>query len=305
MCLISVRLLGSLQVQRDDQVLDGLNARKVQELFAYLLLYRGRPHPRQVLAGLLWPERTNEQSMKNLRHALWPLQSVLDCGVLQIDTDCLSLNPGSALWLDVMEFERAYAHVRGIPDGELDDHGAHVLRKALELYRGDLLEGWYQDWCLFEREHLQGMYLSMLEIQMAYCETHGEYEMGLECGTCALRCDVAHERIHRRLMRLHFLAGNRTAALRQYERCVKTLSEELSVEPSERTVALYKQISSGRLIQAGQGMAASKISNLDVTPQTLEQALDHLKQLQTAFDQVERELQKTVRAVKAALNGHD
>ena len=50
MCDLTVRLFGNFQVKRDDQVVNGWNARKAQELFAYLLLYRERPHPRQVLA---------------------------------------------------------------------------------------------------------------------------------------------------------------------------------------------------------------------------------------------------------------
>ena len=40
------------------------------------------------------------------------------------------------------------------------------------VYRGDLLEGCYQDWCLFERERLQNAYLAMLDKLMVRC--HGD-----------------------------------------------------------------------------------------------------------------------------------
>jgi DNA-binding SARP family transcriptional activator len=116
---------------------------------------------------------------------------------------------------------------------------------------------------------------------------------------------VAHERIHRRLMRLYYLAGDRTAALRQYERCVTLLREELGVDPSERTVALYRQIRSGRLMGHSQAIIANgdrKISQ--EAPPTLDEALHHLQQLQTTVVEVEHRLQEVLQTVEAALNGH-
>jgi DNA-binding SARP family transcriptional activator len=304
MCVLTIRLFGQLQVQRDDQVLDAWNSRKGQELLAYLLLHRERPHTRQALADLLWPDSSTEQSMKYLRHTLWQLQTVLDHSIQVTDPESLGLNLNAGLWLDVMEFEQAYARVQGISGEEWDGQRAQIVQEALNLYRGDLLEGWYQDWCLFERERLQRMYLSMLEKLMAYCEAHGQYELGLECGTYALRYDAAHERIHRRLMRLYYLAGARTAALRQYERCVTLLREELGVDPSERTVALYRQIRSGRLIGHSQTTARNGGKPSQEVPPTLEEALHHLKQLQTTVTKVEYQLQQAIYAVEAAVNGH-
>jgi DNA-binding SARP family transcriptional activator len=304
MCLLVVHLFGKFQMQRDGQNLDGWNARKGHELLAYLLLYRERTHTRQALADLLWPESTSEQSMKYLRHTLWRLQTVLDHSIEVTDPESLGLNLTAGLWLDVMEFEQAYARVQGILGDELDGQGAQIVQEALDLYQGDLLEGWYQDWCLFERERLQRMYLSMLEKQMAYCEAHGKYELGLECGTCALRYDVAHERIHRRLMRLHYLAGDRTAALRQYERCVALLREELGVDPSERTLALYRQIHSGRLMGHSQAIANGEGRTSQEAPPTLEEALHHLQQLQTTVVEAKCQLQEAIQTVEAALNGH-
>jgi DNA-binding SARP family transcriptional activator len=305
MCLLTVRLFGKFQVRRDDQNLDSWNAGKVQELFVYLLLHGERPHARQALAELLWPESTPEQSTKYFRHALWQLQTLLGCKVLEVDAETLHLIEEANLWLDVWEFEGAYSHVRGVPGEELDGRRTHILGEALKLYRGDLLEGWYQDWCLFERDRLQRMYLAMLEKRMAYCEAHDEFETGLDCANCALRYEAAHERIHRRIMRLYYKSGDRTAALRQYERCVTLLRQELDVEPSERTVALYGQIRSGRLITPLQsaGVANDHQQTPDGPPLNLDQALGHLKQLETRVSEFESQLHKAIQTIEAALNG--
>lgn len=309
MSTLTVCLFGKLQVQRGEQVLTDLGSHKVQELFAYLLLYRRRYHSREVLASLLWGDSTTAQSKRYLRNALWRLHSVLDSGagaetggVLLVDTQWVRLDLEADLWLDVAEFERAFALVQGVPGQELNVQSFQTVQGAIQLYQSDLLEGWYQDWCLFERERLQTMYLSMLEKLMAYCEAHGKPEDGLAYGAYVLRYDVAHERTHRRLIRLHYLAGNRTAALRQYERCVAALREELDVGPSERTVALYERIRSDSLVGPDQGTPEGDEQIFNETAPTLSQALCHLKLLQTAFAESQRQLQRTIQTVEIALN---
>lgn len=305
MSTLRISLFGKFDVRCDGQILDCLDACKVQELFCYLLLYRHCPHRREIVAGLLWPTSTTAQSMKYLRHTLWRLQTALDSSgatrngsILLVDSEWIHLNPESDLWLDVAELERACALVQGTPGQELNEHEVQIVKQALELYRGELLEGWYQDWCLFERARLQDMYLAMLEKQMAHCEAHGEYEAGTDYGIRALRCDVAHERVHRRLIRLHYLAGNRTTALRQYGRCVAFLRQELDVAPSSRTVALYEQIRSDRLPDTGKALPTSDGIAPRRASSILPRALDHLKQLQAAFAQVQHQLQETIQMLE-------
>jgi len=308
---LAVRLFGKFEAQRDGQEPQNPNTCRVQELFAYLLLYRGRTHAREILASSLWPSCTSEQARKYLRHTLWKLQTAFDGadrpadeGILLMDADRICLNPQADLWLDVAEFERAYALVQKTLGQEWDTYSEQTVRQALKLYRGDLLEGWYQDWCLFERERLQRLYLALLEKEMDYCAAHGDHEAGLEFGTYALRCDVAHERIHRRMMRLYYLAGNRTAALRQYERCVAFLRTELGVEPAARTVTLYEQIRSELpLSPAGIPSEQDSVAFAKMATPSLSQAHCQLKQLQAAFAEAECQLEKVIQAIEVALIG--
>src|SRR5437667_2755911 len=77
MVKLCIQLFGKFCVRRDERVLDGFDARKVQELFCYLLLHRDHSLPRETLASLLWPDCTTAQSKKKLRQTLWHLQSAL------------------------------------------------------------------------------------------------------------------------------------------------------------------------------------------------------------------------------------
>jgi DNA-binding SARP family transcriptional activator len=241
-------------MQRSDRVVESPVPTKVQELFTYLLLHRHRSLSREAIAALLWRDTLNGQPKKNLRQALWQLQAVVDAQVdrgepevLVVEADWVHVNPASAFWLDVAVFEEALDVTAGISGDRLDPRRAEVLVGAASLYRGDLLEGCYQDWCLFERERLQNAYLTILDKLMVRSLASGAYEAGMAYGERVLRVDRAHERTHRRLMRMQYLDGDRTAALAQYERCVSALREELGVAPAQRTTALYEQICADRL----------------------------------------------------------
>jgi DNA-binding SARP family transcriptional activator len=245
---LRVQLFGRLQIWRDGGQIDELEA-KARELFSYLLVYRERAHPRDTLAELLWADTVPERLRKYLRQTLWQLQAAVGGGVaggvagaLRVDSEWVQVDPDASIWLDVAELEGAFLRTRGFRGRSLNAEQADELRRAIALYRGDLLEGWYQEWCLFERERLQTTYLTILDKLMEYAEHVGAQDEGIDYGNAILRHDRARERTHRRLMRLHAGAGDRTGALRQFERCVAALRDELEVQPSPRTLALLAQI---------------------------------------------------------------
>lgn len=262
---LSINLFGKVCLRCNGQILVGFDAHKVQELFCYLLLHRDHAHPRELLANLLWSESFTVQSKQYLRQTLWKLQNALDRQsqasnghLLRVEPDWVDLDSRD-LWLDVAVIEQAYTPAQDTQGRDLDIDRARNLQGAVQLYKGDLLENWYQDWCLYERERLQNIYLAILDKLTSYCEAHEEFETGIVYGTRILFFDRASEHTHRQLMRLQYLAGNRTRALRQYERCIVALDEELSVKPAKSTIALYDQIRADQLQVLSPGPPCSMI----------------------------------------------
>lgn len=304
---IHVRLFGKLYVSAGTQPLHTLGGRKEQELLIYLLLYRERQHRREVLANLLWEESTTSQSLKYLRNTIWKLQQIVATAagvdVVFVDGEWIRFNQEADISLDVACLEQTFAQVRGIPGHALSETDVADLDYAIRLYQGELLEGWYQDWCVFERERLRSTYLGLLDKLMAYCEAHHLYDRGVEYGTRILRPDRARERTHRRLMRLYYHAGDRTAALRQYELCVTALREELDVGPGQRTQRLYEQIRRDvperRLSAlASQHETHGTIDGI-VRPEDL---LTQLKHLQQNLDDTQRQLRAMSRLVQQMID---
>ncbi len=300
---LRIGLFGKLSIHWDGLPVDCLDVAKAQELLCYLLIYRARPHPREALAGLLWGDSSSAQSRKYLRQVLWQLHACLDrrAGasvgpVVLLDADWIQINPEAALWLDVDIFEQAYSCVQGVPGRDLDTPAKRFVEEAVVLYQGDLLEGWYQDWCIFERQRFQTMYLAMLDKLMAHCEAHEDYEPGIEYGMRILRYDYAHERTHRSLMRLHYRAGDRIAAMRQYERCVEALRDELNVAPSRQTVALYERI------RGDVGASSARQLTPDAEPGSAEEALGQLREILSVLGELQQQVSRNIRLVEQSLD---
>ncbi|MBL8207983.1 MAG: bacterial transcriptional activator domain-containing protein [Blastocatellia bacterium] len=215
------------------------------------------------------------------------------------ENETILFNPNIELWIDVEAFQSALSHFR--PNTVIEEPIAQELRQAIEFYEGDLLEGWYSDWCLYEREHLQNLYLAALDKLIAHCEMQGDYESGLWYATRILKCDPARERAHQQMMRLAYLMGDRTAALRQYEQCREALHKELGVAPSRQTRLLYERICLDQVDTVPD--SSVRVAPLPtISPSLpLTTILAHFRQLQSSLTQLQQELHTEIQLIENSL----
>ena len=305
-----ISLFGKFQVEKDNLVLKGFEAAKMQELFCYLLLHQNQPHHREHLANVLWPEQSAPSSKKYLRKALWQLQGCLSqqCEnssepYIIAEDEWIQLNLSPSFHVDTLIFERACEKVREISGSHFSDEQADLISHTVKLYRGDLLQGWYQDWCLFKREHFLQMYLNLCDKLIRYCTASGTYESGIAYGNSILTHDRAREHTHRQLMRLHYLSGNRTEAIRQFKRCVQALHDELGVEPARLTETLYQQICADIMpTEAPVSISLNgSLSGKDET-ESLAHALQKLKNVQGDLTHMQQDLQQEIVQIESKLN---
>jgi DNA-binding SARP family transcriptional activator len=295
---LSIRLFGKFSVWCDGKPLKGFEAPKVRDLFAYLLVYQNRPHTRESIATNLWGDVATAQSMKCLRQTLWQLQSVLEADVnaesiLLTDGEWVQLNATNNLQCDLAELEQAHGLLRSQANG-LSETSAQAIEQALEQYQGDLLEGCHHEWCLIERERLQNICLALLDRLMEHAETQLRYDDGIRFGRRILSFDRARERTHRAMMRCQYLSGDRTAALRQYERCANSLKEELGVKPGRNTRELLELIQTDQNIfttQVSQGLQLNQSSNVMLGSDLLRQLQHACSILMNTQRQLHREIQ--------------
>src|SRR5512143_920098 len=107
MDMLAVSFLGQFEVQHDGTRLS-IPTRNAQALFAYLLINAGKMHRREQLAGLLWPDSSEENARSNLRHELWRLRKVFESlgePIFDIDDLAIAFHPRGEFFFDVHKLE--------------------------------------------------------------------------------------------------------------------------------------------------------------------------------------------------------
>ena len=224
---LRVRLLGGVDLRLGEQRLQPLDSGRAESLLGYLLLHRDAPQQRRHVAFTLWPDSTETQARTNLRHVLHNLRRALPEADAFVDARSRTLQwrSDAPLWLDVATFEQAIA------EGRLQD--------AVQIYKGELLEGNYDEWLLEERERLSQLYRAALERLAKELEAGGRFAEAIGYAERLLRQEPLREEIYRLLIGLYDMSGDRAGALRTYHACATTLVRELGVEPSAATRAAY------------------------------------------------------------------
>lgn len=248
MTTLKICLLGGFELCCGDRSLPLPATLKARSLLAYLIVHCDRASPREQLADLFWSERPRDKALRSLSTALWHIRRVLPSGdYILADAQTAQFNPHSDYWLDADDFVvKSQIPMPKSQNGEpeIGVWGLVIghLRSAVALYRGDFLEGFYDDWCLEERYRLEGLYLEVLDRLVTVHETLDQPEEALCYVRLLLARDPLREDTHRTAIRLHARLGNRAEALRQARWCRAVLRTELGIEPEPKTVALCDEL---------------------------------------------------------------
>ena len=247
MATLHLELLGGLRVFLDGKPITGFYSIKVPALLAYLAVTQ-KAHTRDHLAALLWGEMPDADAKTNLRQALANLKKLLE-PFLDIQRDAVELKRDANVRVDVWEFEKQITDSRWqIADSNSSSAISH-LPSAIRQYRGDFLEGIFlrdapafEEWAIAERARLRELALDALQQLVAQFTARGEYANAIAYAQKLLALDAWREEAHRELMLLYARTNQRSAALAQYDACARMLREQLRVEPSAETNALYERL---------------------------------------------------------------
>src|SRR5438045_172697 len=238
--MIEFRLFGTLHLTDDAgcEVKALLTRSRRLALLAYLAA--GTPRGlrrRDSLLALFWPELDQEHARAALRQALHVVRDALGAeAIVTRGDDEVGLDP-ERIWSDVVAFDRAIA------SGQL---GA-----ALELYRGDLLDGFFipgagefERWLEDARGHFRGAASAAASTLVEQCETAGDLDAAVAWARRALRIGggIHDEAILRRLIALLDRLGERAVAVQAYDAFAQQLETELETEPSAETKAVLAEV---------------------------------------------------------------
>ncbi|HRJ41018.1 MAG: winged helix-turn-helix domain-containing protein [Caldilineaceae bacterium] len=291
---LTISLFGGLQVLPPGAGKPLRLAPSAQALLAFLLVQQ-HPVPRDVLMDVFWMETPPERARSNLASAVYRLRQQLEAEPVTPGTYLLSRRSGevgfnweSAHWLDSQTFTASVRPLLRKPIPDLSAADVCTLEDALTLYRGDLLEGIYDDWALREREHYRSLYLHCLSRLLRYYAGRGEYGQSILYAQEILRKDPLHEESHRELMRLYEAVGQPEQALRHYEYLCGLLRREMDQPPLAETAAVAREISARahlRLVGPASGPTpelARLLQELEIAKRNLAEASRLLESISQA-----------------------
>ncbi len=251
---LDLALLGTFHVQSASQTLREFYSNGVRALLAYLAVEGDRPHERKLLGDLLWPDEPTAKGLLNLRQALYRLDQALIPAALpvpftQTTRQTVQLNPALDLNLDVRQFIRLVTTARTHRHRRLSvcRPCLAALREAIALYRGDFLAGFnasapFDAWQAVWSARLRAQTIWALDMLVFHHEQRGEWDEACTRLRHWLELEPWCEEAHRRLMVALASAGQRSAALAQYEICRRIVARDLDAIPEPNTTALAARL---------------------------------------------------------------
>lgn len=247
MSALEIRLLGRPEIRVNGAPLEGLPAKL--EAVVYYLAISPRSVPRSTLAGLLWSDRSEQDARMNLRAALAKVPAALEPHLV-VTREWLALDRNREMDVDVQRFDHALGALSAAADGPAKR--LERLAAVAALYRDDFLAGFasghapeFDAWCTAERSRLRhGAVKLMGEVLRLRREGGNDADVADDARRI-LQLSPGHDVALRELMEALARAGQRNAAIEEYERHRRLWREELGIAPSEQTVRLAERIVAG------------------------------------------------------------
>jgi DNA-binding SARP family transcriptional activator len=246
---LTINLLGPVEIHRDPArplAADAWTTKRARDILAFIASRRHRRAGKDTIIDTFWGEADFDAVEKNfhptvshIRKALNSNQPVKQNFLLYRDGDYL-LNQDFSYSIDIEEFDRLVAEGESARRAGEDDRFVSAYERALELYRGDFLQGSYDDWVEEQRAYYKEQYLRMLETLAVAAQKREDWPRSLKLAQRILGDDQFREDVHCMVMRAHAALGNRAAVKEQFDGLRRLLRKELGVEPAAETQRVFK-----------------------------------------------------------------
>jgi DNA-binding SARP family transcriptional activator len=244
--MLDLKLIGVPEIELDGTPVT-FARRGALALLAYLAVSQ-RAHARDLVATLLAGDSPDDQARKYLSNALVDLRTQL--GEYIIATrQTVAFNTALPFRLDVLDFQRHVARCLKEAGPAEPEEVRQQLESALALYRDDFLTGLvlpgstdFERWQFAQREELRVQQMQLLQAQVEACVRGSAWSHGIAAARRLVAREPWLENAHRQLMLMLARSGQPRAAITQYLECRRALHDELGVQPTWETTALYNRL---------------------------------------------------------------
>jgi DNA-binding SARP family transcriptional activator len=247
--MLRVEMLGVFRVAGADGKIWAALGPAGRGLASFLFTYPGRPHRRERLADLFWPELDAERARRALNSAVWRLRKLLapkseppPGEVLHTIGSETILDTAQWLDIDAAALQDAGATIIRQPEALADPEVLNRVVSVLRRYSGPFLDGDDGDWVLEERERLHSLFLRTATEVVRQLGAVGRYDDAISLARGALHHDPYREEMVRYLLALLALAERRCEAIQYFQSWSRGLRVELDIAPLPETARLLDEI---------------------------------------------------------------
>ncbi len=212
-----VKLFGGLTARKKQSAVTRFRTGKTGSLFAYLLCHSNNQNPRELIIASLWPNADAAAGRNSLRVALHSLRNQLEIAeldrgmVLQVDGQYIGINK-QTVHSDFALFQQSIklaAHARSIEE-KVSHSGI-----AANLYSGELLSGYQDEWIIPIRSACAEQYLETLQVLAQYHKMKEDWYSCLVYAQRAMQADPFSEDIQLLLIETYAALGKHDQAKKQ------------------------------------------------------------------------------------------
>lgn len=247
--MIKVQLLGSFSVSDSVSaavILDkDIRSDMLKKLFTYMVLHRERPVTVQELSENLWVEGETDNPQGALKNLMYRMRTVLkqafgDIQFFTTSQGSYGFNGELEISIDAEEFEKL---VKSSKTSKSSKEKIKLLKKAVELYPGDFLDGCHDlSWIVTTSTYYHSMFLSAVkELSHLYLEEE-KYSDAEKMINYGLKYDNVDETLHCELVRSYIRQGNLELATKSFENAKEILRTALGVRDSKNLRDLQAEI---------------------------------------------------------------
>ena len=201
-------------------------SRKAKEIFFFLLCNQ-RPLGNEELLDALWPDASMAMSDSVLKTSIYRLRQALFYECISVQDTGYGINPEVPIHFDVDQFQQhlTLATRAKQGSGSRENH----LQKAIQLYDGQFLSGFYSEWCRDLRTDLELKYHSTLMGLAEYHVVRGRFLEAADLIEKVVSSDPYNEEAQYRLVDSLINANEPLIALQHLRKYIKVCREELGV----------------------------------------------------------------------------
>jgi LuxR family transcriptional regulator, maltose regulon positive regulatory protein len=247
---LTVSVLGHVEILRDPTrpfAPDAWTTRRARDIFCFIATHKGRRVAKDVLIDTFWGDDELEAIEKNFHPTISHIRKALNSqqafkqNFIVFRDGAYQLNPEFSYRIDTEQFLENIEAARKAKDDDAEAYRDH-LNAAYALYRGDFMEGLYEDWAEEPRQYYREQFARVLNALAKLAVNEKRWTDALRFATEVLAIDPYREDLHRLAMKVLSAQGKPAAVKKHYESMEQLLKHDLGISPAAETQKLFREL---------------------------------------------------------------